>query len=286
MVDLSIIIVSYNTAKITKNCIESILKSVKDQINYEIIVVDNASTDNSLHEIQDFKIRIIKNRDNIGFARANNQAVREAEGRYILFLNSDVEVKKIDFKKLIDYLDDNKKVGALTVKVNLTSGEIDPASHRGFPTLWRSFTYFSGLEFIFGKLSLFKNVFGGYHLLDNDFTNIHEIDSPSGAFFLTRKELFEEIKGFDEKFFMYGEDLDLAYRIKEKNYSVIYYPGFEVVHLKYQSGLQKDKKVARAIKRHFYEAMEIFYKKHYEPKYNFVVNSLVYLLINLKEIFS
>lgn len=288
---LSIIIISYNTAQITLNCINSILKSVDNQINYEIIVIDNASTDNSVKELENYALRptsytLIKNSKNLGFAKANNQGVKEAKGKYILFLNSDVEVKRINFKKLLNYLDKNQKVGVLTVKVNLPNGEIDPASHRGFPTIWRSFCYFSGLEKLLGKIPLFKEFFGSYHLLNNDFAKIHEIDSPSGAFFLTRKELFQQINGFDGDFFMYGEDLDLAYRIKEKNFKIIYYPNYIVTHLKYQSGLQKDEATNRSIKKHFYEAMKIFYKKHYAVRHNLIVNNLIYFLINLREFFS
>ena len=296
---ISVIIPSYNTKDITLTCLNSLDVLLRADVNigvsFEIYIVDNASQDGSAEAVHSFILnknnnrisyRIIPLPVNLGFSKANNVALKEVRGTYVLFLNSDVMVNEIDFKKLISYFDASTNVAALTVKVSLADGRIDPASHRGFPTIWRSFCYFSKLEYILGKMPILNVFFGGYHLMDKNLKTIHEIDSPSGAFYLVRKSILDTTGGFDEKFFMYGEDLDLAYRIKEKNYSVIYYPGFEVVHLKYQSGLQKDKKVARAIKRHFYEAMEIFYKKHYEPKYNFVVNSLVYLLINLKEIFS
>ncbi len=293
MVDLSIIIPSYNTVGITKQCIESIVKLIDSQpVTIEIIVVDNASSDNTITEIQILKIKyqndklkfkIIQNNQNIGFARANNQGVKETTGKYILFLNSDVIIDKIDFKELVQYFEKNDKIGALTVKINLKKNGIDPASHRGFPTLWRSFCYFSGLEKLLGGRCFLKKVFGGYHLLNNDLETIHEIDSPSGAFFLTRKELLNKLKGFDEEFFMYGEDLDLAYRIKEQGYRIIYYPKWMATHLKYQSGLQKDQKTRAVIKEHFYKAMKIFYKKHYDGKYPWPISQLVYLLIDIKQ---
>ena len=194
MVDLSIIIVSYNTAQITLDCLNSIVKSLDNRINYEIIIIDNASSDNSIQNIKyqisnikntyqksNISFKLIENKTNTGFARANNQGVKVAQGKYILFINSDVVVEKIDFQELVAYFEKNAKVGALTVMVNLQKNGIDPASHRGFPTLWRSFTYFTGLERFLAKFSFFKKVFGGYHLLHNNLNEIHEIDSPSGA---------------------------------------------------------------------------------------------------------
>lgn len=289
MKDLSIIIVSYNTSETTEKCVQSVIKSlaVETSLQYEIVVVDNASKDSSVEILRELtndysNIRIIENKQNVGFSRANNQGARQVEGRYILFLNSDVMINKVDFDDVINYLDKNKDVGGLTVKVNLRDNEIDPASHRGFPTLWRSFCYFSGLERVLGEITSLRKFFGGYHLLDNDFNKIHEIDSPSGAFFLINKELFNKLGGFDEDFFMYGEDLDLAYRIKKQNKKIIYYPKWQVTHLKYQSGLQKDKRTRQTIRKHFYQAMKIFYNKHYVKKYPNFLNKLVYLIIDLR----
>ena len=244
MVNLTVIIVSYNTATITKNCIESITKSFGEDNKgrYEIIVVDNGSIDDSQTQIlklkvqnQNLKLKTIFNTENVGFAKANNQAVKQAQGRHLLFVNSDIIVKNVDFNKLIKLMDEDREIGVATVRVVLPNGKIDPACHRGFPTLWRSFCYFAGLEKLFGGVPLLNKIFGGYHLTYKQKNVIHEIDSPSGAFYLIKKDIFTKIKGFDERFFMYGEDLDLSYRVKKLGNKVIFYPDYEVLHLKYQA---------------------------------------------------
>lgn len=287
MPKLSIIILSYNTADITKECINSITKSIN--IDAEVIVVDNGSSDNSVKMLQQFKIsnfkfKIILNDTNLGYPKGNNQGLKYAVGKYILFLNSDVIIKKINFKQLLRYFDSRPDVGVLTVKVALPNGEIDPASHRGFPTIWNSFCYFMKLEKLFGKVPVLNKMFGGYHLINFDLQTIHEIDSPTGAFYLTRKSVLDEVGGFDESFFMYGEDLDLSFRIKELGLKVLYYPLYKVVHLKYASGLNHtDNKNRLQIKNHFYNAMKVFYRKHYEKKYSSLVNNFIYWLIELKK---
>jgi hypothetical protein len=305
MIKLSVIILSYNTKKITQQCLESLFKSLstKSLINYEVIVVDNGSTDSSQSQIsrlrasfaevateaeQDYggqgKLKIIFNDKNIGYPRGNNQALKVAKEEYVLFLNSDVIIERVNFHQLLNYLDSRPDVGVLTVKVKLTNGQIDPASHRGFPTIWNSFCYFLKLEKLFGKLPVFGKIFAGYHLTFADLRTIHEIDSPSGAFYLTRKKILDKIGGFDEDYFMYGEDLDLSFRIKELGYKILYYPLFSVTHLKYSSGLRNnDEKERQAIKDHFYKAMKIFYKKHYEQKNHPLINNLIYFFIDLKK---
>ncbi len=289
MTKLSIIIVSYNTKEVLAKCLQSLIDNVKKySFKSEIIVVDNASTDGSQELLESYKarqvIKFIKNKDNYGFGRANNQGVKIAQGEYILFLNSDVVVGDVNFGKILDYFDNDKKIGVMTVKVILPKGEIDPACHRGFPTLWRSFCYFAKLEKLFGKTQILNKVFGGYHLLNLDLNTIHEIDSPSGAFYLTKKIILKDIGVFDEQFFMYGEDLDLSYRIKNGGYKIIYYPEEKVVHYKYQSGFKaKDEQVKLKTKSHFNQVMKIFYKKHYAQKYPKFINSLVYFIINSRK---
>lgn len=297
MTKLSIIILSYNTKEVTERCLAALLKSLgrHKKFENEVIVVDNASTDGSGEMLASYKVhqvhqvlKVIRNNKNLGFAKANNQAMKMAKGQYILFLNSDVIVNKVNFVRLINYLDRRPEIGVLTVKVKLpVEGDIDWASHRGFPTVWNSFCYFFKLERLLGRFPFIGRLFGGYHLAYLDLATIHEIDSPSGAFYLTRKKVLDEVGNFDERFFMYGEDLDLSYRIKEKGYKVLYYPLFSVTHLKYVSGLgRKDGKVKNEIKKHFYQAMKIFYKKHYEDKNPQFLNQLVYFFIELKNKFS
>jgi hypothetical protein len=287
--DLSVIIVSYNTSSLISLCIEKLISSfTNSKLSFEIIVVDNGSIDDSVKKLKRIREKlanliVIENKKNLGYAKANNQAIKQAKGKYILFLNSDILIDKINWQTLLNFFETKKEVGALTIRINLKNGAIDPASHRGFPTLWRSFCYFSSLERVLSFNSFFKKIFGGYHLLHLDLNKIHEVEVISGAFFLTRKDLIKKIGGFDEDFFMYGEDIDLCLRIKQLNYKIIYYPDFEVLHLKYQSGLKsKDKKVNLKTRYYFYQAMKIFYQKHYQKQYPFFVNFLVYLLLNWK----
>ncbi len=282
MPKLSVIILSYNTAEVTKQCLQSLFKSLNSDpsLDYEVIVVDNGSKDNSMetlekiHQAHNF-LKVVKNTENTGFPKGNNQGLKLASGKYILFLNSDVIIDKVRFGQLLNYFDSRPEVGAMTVRVNLKDGSIDPASHRGFPTLWNSFCYFLKLEKL-GK------PFAGYHLNYLDLSTIHEIDSPSGAFYLARKDVLDKVGGFDTDYFMYGEDLDLSYRIKDLGYKIIYYPLFKVTHLKYTSGLKTDGETKRQTKKHFYDAMKIFYKKHYDSQHPTILNWIIYLMIDGK----
>ena len=284
MRDLSIIILSYNTKDITRRTIDSLLETLKKtKLSYEVIVVDNNSTDGSQDMLLTYPrqiIRLLFLHKNVGFGKGNNKALALAKGKYILYLNSDVIHENVNYDTLISYMDTHTDIGALTVKVVLTNGQIDPASHRGFPTIWRSFTYYAKLEKLFGKVTGVNKLFGGYHLTYLDVQKTHEVEAITGAYFLTRKSLMEQLKGFDEDFFMYGEDLDLAYRVKEAGYKVLYYPRYTVTHLKYQSGIKTENTTIRKeIKRHFYQSMMIFYKKHYEKDNNPLVNKVVYSII-------
>jgi len=291
MPKLSVIILSYNTKDITRVCLEKLVKSLLvTSFQSEIIVVDNASEDGSQDMIVAFKkdnsskkisIRSILNQQNEGFPKGNNQALHNASGEYILFLNSDVLIEKLNWDTLLKFADSKKNLGALTVRVELPSKDIDPASHRGFPTVWNSFCYFSQMEKITRYIPSLQKLFGGYHLTHLDLSKIHEIDSPSGAFYLSPKKVLDSLNGFDEMFFMYGEDLDLSYRIKAHGLKIIYYPNETVTHLKYQSGL-KNKQAQKRTRRYFYDSMRIFYKKHYEGRNLWIIDQLVFFLIRLK----
>lgn len=294
MPTLSVIILSYNTREITFTCLDTLYDSLtkSPSLQAEIIVVDNASSDDSKQMLKDFSHRIksknitfttILNKKNEGFTKGNNIGLESAKGKYVLFLNSDIIVKKINWGNVLEYMNKHPYVGVLTVRVELPSGSIDPASHRGFPSIWNSFSYYSKLEFITKHIPMFNRIFGGYHRVYQSLDSIHEIDSPSGAFFLSSRELLTELGGFDETFFMYGEDIDMAYRIKQKGYKVMYYPEAMVIHLKYQSGLKQDNsKTQDTTRKHFYDAMKIFYMKHYASKQPGIVNSAVNYFINLK----
>jgi len=275
--DLSIIILNYNSGDFLRKCLESIGRVKKNGFEYEVIVVDNASTDGSIECINELtnyglRIRTILNKKNLGFAAGNNVGVKKAKGRYVLFLNPDTIVMSNTFREMIKFMDNNPQVGAATCRVELPSGELDEACHRGFPTPWNSFCHFSGLERLFPK----SRIFAGYTLGWKPLDKIHEIDSGVGAFLIVKREVGNELNWWDEDYFWYGEDLDFCYRIKRAGWKIYYVPKVKIIHYKgISSGIRKEsQKIAkvnretkiRAIKAST-QAMRIFYKKHYFDKY-------------------
>lgn len=276
---LSIIIVNYNTYNLTKQTIDSIIGEHHD-FNYEIILVDNASSDGSINKLQDEfrnivitqKLRIIMNKDNLGFAKANNIGIKFASGKYILLLNSDTVLKENCLEKCIGKIEKDRNIGALGCKVILANGELDHACKRGFPSPKASLYYF---------LKLYKRnelKYGQYNALHLGEDDIGEVDCLTGAFMLMPKLIFDKVGGLDEDFFMYGEDIDLCYKIKELGYKILYYPEAQIIHYKGGSSKKKRSKVIYD----FHQAMWIFYKKHYYKKYNFAVTFLVSIGIWLK----
>lgn len=290
MTPLSIIIVSFNTKATTKECLFSLHKNlIKYPLEYEIIVVDNDSRDGTVEFLLDLEkqwdnLHVFLSKKNLGFGKGNNLGLKKSIGKYVLYLNSDAIVTDIDFRDLIKLMEMQKNIGALTVKVVLPTGEIDPASHRGFPTLWRSFTYFFGLEKTFFNIPVLNKLFGGYHLVSLNLNNIHEIDVLTGAFLFTRREILDKLGGFDKDYFAYGEDIEMAFQIKKLGYKIIYYPLWKVLHLKSVSGLRKkDVNIRKRTNNYFYDSMKIFYDKHYAQDHNWLTNKLVYLAIDIKK---
>jgi GT2 family glycosyltransferase len=290
MLDLSIIIVSYNSKDFLRECIVSINKNLKS-ISYEIIVVDNNSLDNSSEMVKNEfpKVKLISNKENTGFSKANNQGVKLSNDcRYILFLNPDTVVQSQAIEKVMDFMNKHKDVGAATCKLIMPNGEIDDATHRGFPTPWNAFCHFSGLEKIFPK----SRLFAGYSLGWMDFGKTHEIDALAGAFMLVKRNAGEEAEWWDEDYFFYGEDIDFCYMLKQKGWKIYYVPSVFINHYKGVSGgikaISKNITTAstetkkRATKSRF-NAMRIFYKKHYRQKYPWIINLLVDLGISLRE---
>ncbi len=289
-IDLSIIIVSYNTKNFLKKCLESI----KLNPNYEIIVADNGSTDGSLAMLKGLKeknkqnLTIIGNQKNLGFAKANNKALEKAQGRLVLFLNPDTILGKETLKTMIDFMDENPKVGAATCRVELTNGRLDQACHRGFPTVWNSFAYFSGLEKLFPK----SPIFAGYSLTYLPLGKIHEIDAGCGAFLMVRQEAGSQISWFDEDYFWYGEDLDFCYRLKEKDWKIMFVPTTKITHWKgAASGIKRHSQgISTASKETKIKAakasvkvMRLFFQKHYQHKYPKVIYWLTMLGISFLE---
>lgn len=289
MIDLSIIILSYNTKKLLRTCLESIKKYEVRSMKYEVIVVDNASSDGSAEMVKkEFPdIRLFANKENIGYTKGNNQGVKEAEGKYVLFLNADTLVYEKTLETMVPFMGEHKDAGAATCRVELVNGALDDSCHRGFPTPWRSFCHFSGLSLIFPK----SRIFAGYSLGYLDIQTIHEIDSCSGAFMIVRREAGEEINWWDEDFFWYGDDLDFCYRLIENGWKVYFVPTVKILHYKGASGGIKDiskhltsatqETIIRATNARF-DAMRKFYKKHYIDKYPAIITWLVLSGINLK----
>ncbi len=273
--DLSIIIVSYNTCNLTLDAIKSIYQSITEY-RYEVLVVDNASSDNSVTEISKryANVKLIENHNNVGFSRANNQAMRVASGRYILLLNSDTIIDSNTIQTMVDFMDNNPKVGASGCKVVLPDGSLDKACRRGFPTPSTSFYYLSGLSKLFPTSPTINRYHYG-HLNPND---AYPVDCLVGAFMLVRKETIDEIGMLDEDFFMYGEDIDWCYRIKAAGWEIYYNPYTTITHYKGASSKKKPFKIIYE----FHRAMYLFHRKHYQQKHSLLLNSLVYLGIFVK----
>lgn len=282
---LSVIIVSYNVKYYVEQCLHAVLIACMN-IDAEIIVVDNASSDNSINYLQPKfpGVIFIKNEINTGFAKANNKALYEAKGKYILYLNPDTILSENILVNCIYFLDQHNKAGAVGVKMIDGNGNFLPESKRAFPSLIASFFKLSGMASLFPHSSIFNKYASG-NLKENA---IHEVDVLSGAFFMSRKEILVSLNGFDEDFFMYGEDIDLSCRIQQAGYKN-YYLGTEViVHFKAES--TKDDK---AYVKDFYGAMKIFIEKHYKKTASFFLKTAVSLSAaislsgkKLKHIFS
>lgn len=274
--DLSIIIVNYNTKELTLQCLESIYEFNTRISSFEIFVVDNNSTDGSVKAIkQQFKnVILIENRDNVGFSKANNQAIKQAKGEYVLLLNSDTIIKENTLSVMLQYMQQNHSVGAAGCEVLLPDGKLDKACHRGFPTPSASFYYMLGLA----KKYPNNPKFNEYHKSYYNMRKIHEIDCLVGAFMIVRAETIQQVGMLDEKFFMYGEDIDWCYRIKEAGWKIIYNPTVSIIHYKGASSRRKPVKIVYE----FHRAMFLFHKKHYTSKYSMFTNGIVYTGIAAK----
>ncbi|CAG5084618.1 glycosyltransferase family 2 protein [Parvicella tangerina] len=272
--DLSVVIVNYNVKHFLEQCLNSVAIAMKG-LSVEVFVVDNISIDGSVEMVQEkFPwVKLIANKENVGFSRANNQAIRIAEGRYVLLLNPDTVVEEDTFRKTIRFMDEHPDCGGLGVKMIDGKGEFLPESKRGLPTPSVAFYKISGLAKLFPK----SKKFGKYHLgyLPKEETN--EIEILSGAFMMMRKETLDKVGLLDEEFFMYGEDIDLSYRIILGGYKNYYYPETSIIHYKGES----TKKSSINYVFVFYNAMIIFAKKHFSEKnaklFSFFINIAIYI---------
>jgi GT2 family glycosyltransferase len=258
--ELSVIVVSYNTKNLLKQCLASVFKYTKG-INFEVLVIDNASEDDSAAMIKkDFlQARLIENKKNLGFAAANNQGIKQAKGKYVLLLNSDTILKENSLRKMIDWMEKNKKVGVASCQLVYQDGSIQRTGGY-FPNLLRIFSWM----FFFDDLPLIKELIKPFHpheprtgwLSSQYFQKQHFQDWVTGAFFLVRKRVIDQIGLLDEKFFMYVEEVEFCYRAKKAGWQVIYLPITKIVHLALKSGTQAGARLGE------YRGLIYFYKKH------------------------
>lgn len=273
--DISIIIVNYNVKHFLEQCILSIKKAVKD-MQVEIIIVDNNSVDGSqqvLREKFDNEVVLIENKDNPGFSKANNQGIKIAKGKYILFLNPDTVIEENTLKVCMDFMESHTDAGALGVKMIDGTGQFLPESKRALPTPWVSFYKIFGFAALFPK----SKVFGKYHLTYLDKNENHAIEILSGAFMFMKRELLDKIGYWDEDFFMYGEDIDLSYRVLLAGFQNYYIADTQIIHYKGES----TKKGSLNYVKVFYQAMIIFAKKHFagnmQRSFIFMIQVAVYV---------
>ncbi|EHL15298.1 hypothetical protein HMPREF9630_00667 [Peptoanaerobacter stomatis] len=280
---LSIIIINFNTYEYTKNTIKSVIDSDID-FDYEIILIDNASYDKSISKLEtyfekyinDNLLKIVKNETNIGFSRANNIGINMSSADYILLLNSDTKVSINTIKNCVRYLNMQGDNSILSCKVLLEDGTLDHACKRGFPTPSASLYYFLKLD----KKNPLK--YGAYDYLALNENEIGYVDVISGAFMLIPRNIIESVGVLSEDYFMYGEDIDFCYKVKENGFNVMYYPLEEIIH--YKSKSRKKRKFKTIFD--FHNAMWIFYKKHYIGKYNAFITITVFMGVWIKFILS
>ena len=260
---VSVIIVHYQVKDLLRNCILSIQKYFQD-FDYEVIVVDNHSPNQDWKVLIDEfdKVNFIELKENIGFSKANNVGVKYAKGNYVYILNPDTEIEGNYFKEILDFADAQQNFGALGLRMHDAKGNFLPESKRSVPALINSF------EKLFTKLN---NDSKTYYRNDVAETDIAEVEVMTGANLLMKKSVYEEVGGFDERYFMYGEDIDLCFTILRNGYRNFYYGKYSILHYKGESTV-KDK----IYLNRFFGAMDIFIKKYYKKQ-----KPLQYLLMKI-----
>lgn len=296
--DLSIIILTYNTKQLTLDAIKSVEKNYPDEVasgKFEVIVCDNASTDGSLAAFKAFEkstkikiFHIVDNGGNIGFSAGNNKGVPYAKGKYVLFLNPDTIVYPKTLTSVLNFMETHPDVGASSCKLINKDGAIDFNCHRGFPTPWNSFCYFTRLQRIFPKSRLFAGYTQGW----KDLNTKHAVDAIEGAFMVIPYAIGEKVGWWDEDYFFYGEDLQFCYDIHKLGYQIYFLGDVQIMHIGgAASGIKKKTQnittanieTKRKLQKARFEAMKIFYKKNYEKSYPAIVKKIMFTGINYLE---
>ena len=272
--DITIVIVSFRVKHFLEQTIRSAQKALKG-LSGEIIVVDNNSADDTMPYVKPKfpGVTFIENKENVGFARANNQAIMQAKGTYTLILNPDTIITPECLRKCLEWMAQHPLCGAIGLHMIDGNGQFLPESKRAFPTPWVSFCKIFGLS----KLFPYSRAFAKYHLRYLDEFQPHAIDILAGAYMFCRTDLLQKIGGFDEDFFMYGEDIDLSYRMVKEGYQNWYLP----VNMLHYKGESTKKDSMRYVKV-FYEAMLIFYRKHF-PRFRAVVYPFIKLGVLVRQ---
>ncbi len=278
-VTFSIVIVNYNVREFLDQALKSVVSALQGQ-SYEIWVVDNASSDGSVDFVQTQfpQVHLLANRVNVGFARANNQALAQCRGRYICLLNPDTIVEEKTFTVLQSFLERHPQAGAVGCKVLNPDGSLQLACRRSFPTPWVAFSKIIGLAALFPK----SRIFGRYNLTYLDPEQTAEVEAISGSFMLIRKEVLDQVGLLDETFFMYGEDLDYCYRIRAKGWKIYYVPETRIIHFKGESS-KKSPFEQRSL---FYQAMRLFVRKHLHKSQALLPMWLLLIAIRLRALLS
>jgi len=282
-VDLTVVMVSYNTKELLKRSLKSIYQNVKG-ISFEIVVVDNGSRDNSVRMIRNKfpQVKLIENRENLGFARANNQAIEQSRARYFLLFNPDSSFKASPPHKMIKFMDNHPQVGILGCKILNTDGTIQP-SNASFPNLFTEFLRAFQLKKLIpgvrarGKIGeKWRGILGStlkeYLRVYWDSETIREVDWVTGACLLARRKAIEEVGLLDENFFMYYEDADWCYRMRNKDWKTYYFPFFEVVHYVGKSDSRFSPRTF--IERH--KSMYYYFRKHKGKKAVFLLRLFIF----------
>lgn len=271
-IELSVVIVTYKCLPFTELCLQSLLWS--NDARMEVIVVDNNSEDGASEKIKVRYpgVKIITNTKNRGFGAACNQGMQIAKGRYYLMLNPDTVVPENLTQLILDFMHTHPQCGAMGVKMIDGGGNYLPESKRGIPTVFRAFFKFAGFSQLFPNSS----VFSGYYLGHLPSNQHHEIEILAGAFMVLDAKVIKQTGGFDETFFMYGEDIDLSYRILKLGYKILYNPDMTILHFKGESTIKN-----RQYINSFYGAMDLFYRHHFinkNKRFRFLlVNASIYL---------
>lgn len=275
MKDLSIIIVNYNVCHFLEQTLTSVFKAKQD-LELEVFVVDNNSVDGSVDMVREKfpEVLLIENKDNKGFSKANNQAIRLSQGKYVLLLNPDTVIEEDTLIKITQFMNSHPEAGGLGVKMIDGKGNFLPESKRGIPSPWVAFYKIFGLSALFPK----SKKFGHYHLGYLDKNKTHQVEILSGAFMLLRKSTLDEIGLLDEDYFMYGEDIDLSYRILQHGQKNYYFPETRIIHYKGES----TKKTSINYVFIFYKAMIIFAQKHFTSKNAGIFSFLIHIAIYLR----